>query len=160
MSNSILKAGYLRNVSILKAGYLRNVAVEYLQHWLLIPYSYGGSDFSGMDCSGVIIEVLKSVGILPHKFDDTAHGLYLKFKDKIVDRGYAGCLVFWFREGKARHVMMMVDDFHVMGACGGGGDTKTVKDAIRNDAFVKLRPINYRGDVYKICDPFLEVKED
>ena len=142
--------------SILKADYLRNIAVEYLQHWLLIPYSYGGSDFSGMDCSGIIIEVLKSVGILPHKLDDTAHGLYLKFKAKQVDRGYSGCLVFWFKEGKARHVMMMCDDFHVMGACGGTGETQTLKDAIRDDAFVKMRPIDHKGDIYKICDPFLD----
>jgi len=140
--------------SILKADFLRNIAVEYLQHWLLVPYSWGGNDFSGMDCSGIMVEVLKSVGILPHRWDDTAHGLYLKFKDNYKDKGYMGCLVFWFKNGKAYHVMMMVDDFHVMGASGGRSDTETTKDAIRDDAFIKMRPIDFMGDIYKICDPF------
>jgi len=111
-----------------------------------------------MDCSGLIIEVLKSVGILPNEFDDTAHGLYLRFKDKGIASGYAGCLAFWLKEGKAKHVEMLIDDSYVIGASGGGSKVKTIEDAIKYDAFVKMRPIGYRGDNYKICDPFL-VKE-
>jgi len=133
----------------------RELALKYLWHWLGTQYSYGGNDsIEGFDCSGMVIEVLQSVGILPHKFDDTAHGLYLKFKDNLVTAGYEGCLAFWFRNGKARHVMMVYDYGYVIGACGGGGDTRTTKDAIRDNAFVKLRPIGYNGDNYKICDPF------
>jgi len=120
----------------------RELALKYIWSWLGTPYSYGGDDFSSFDCSGMVIEVLQSVGILPHKFDDTAHGLYLKFKDNL------------FRNGKARHVMMIYEHGYVIGACGGGSDTKTTKDAIRDNAFVKMRPIGYNGDSYKICDPF------
>ena len=134
----------------------RELAVKYLWHWLGTPYSYGGDDFSSMDCSGIVIEILQSVGILPHQYDNTAHGLYLKYKDNLVegDKVRPGCLVFWFRNGKARHVMMIYSYGYVIGACGGGSDTKTTKDAIRDNAFVKLRPIGYDGDSYKICDPF------
>jgi len=145
--------------SILKADYLRNIAVEYLQHWLLTPYSWGGSDFSAIDCSGLMIEVLKSVGILPHIFDDTANGLYLRFKENIrkpPQMPILGCLIFWFRNGKAIHVEMTCDDYHVIGASGGGSRVKSISDAIRDDAFVKMRPIDYRGDIYKVCDPFLD----
>ena len=134
----------------------RELAVKYLWHWLGTPYSYGGDDFSSMDCSGIVIEVLQSVGILPHQYDNTAHGLYLKYKDNLVegDKVRPGCLVFWFRNGKARHVMMLYTYGYVIGACGGGSDTKTIKDAIRDNAFIKMRPIGYDGDSYKICDPF------
>jgi len=133
----------------------RELALRYLWHWLGTQYSFGGNDsLGGFDCSGMVIEVLQSVGILPHKFDDTAHGLYLRYKDNLVTAGYEGCLVFWFRNSKARHVMMVYDYGYVIGACGGGSDTKTTKDAIRNNAFVKMRPIGYNGDSYKICDPF------
>jgi hypothetical protein len=134
----------------------RELVVKYLWHWLGIQYSYGGDDaIEGWDCSGMVIEVLQSIGILPHKYDNTAHGLYLKFKDISIptEEGYAGCLAFWFKNGRARHVMMMCDEAHVIGACGGGGNTKTTKDAIRDNAFVKMRPITYAGDGYKICDP-------
>jgi len=147
------------NSDIIRQSYLRTQAVWYLKKWLLVPYSWGGSDFSGMDCSGLIIEVLKSVGILPHEFDDTAQGLYLRFKENIrkpPQMPIMGCLVFWFNNGKAVHVEMTYDDNHVIGASGGGSRVKSISDAIRDDAYVKLRPINYRGNAYKICDPFLD----
>jgi len=44
----------------------RELALKYLWHWLGIQYSYGGDDaIEGWDCSGMVIEVLQSVGILP-----------------------------------------------------------------------------------------------
>jgi len=135
----------------------RELALKYLWVWLGTQYSFGGNDsLEGFDCSGIVIEVLQSVGILPHKFDDTAHGLYLKYKDNLVegDDIRPGCLVFWFRDGRARHVMMIHSHGYVIGACGGGKETKTKKDAIRDDAFVKMRPISYNGDSYKVYDPF------
>ena len=134
----------------------RELALSYLWSWLLVPYSYGGNDFSSQDCSNAMIEVLQSVGILPHKFDETAQDLYIRYKDNLVegDKIRPGCLVFWFENGRARHVMMIYKHGYVIGACGGGKKTKTRNDAIRDNAFIKMRPIGYDGDSYKICDPF------
>ena len=134
----------------------RELALAYLWSWLLVPYSYGGNDFSSQDCSNAMIEVLQSVGILPHKFDETAHDLYIRYKSNLVegDKIRPGCLVFWFGNGRARHVMMLYAYGYVIGACGGGKKTKTRNDAIRDNAFIKMRPIGYDGDSYKICDPF------
>lgn len=86
----------------------------------------------------------------------TADSLYRKFKDKKRDKGSMGCLVFWSHPYKEKmiHIEMMVDDLHVVGASGGGSKTKTIADAIKHNAFVKMRPIYYRGFNYKICDPF------
>jgi len=136
---------------------LRKKAIKYLWHWLGTPYSWSGNDFSGWDCSGLQIEVLQAVGILSHGFDSTAHDLYLKFIDYKVDRPYAGCLVFWFRDGRAVHVEMLIDDSLVIGASGGGSSVKSLKDAIRQNAFVKMRPLKYRGENFKIIDPFLSL---
>ena len=55
---------------------------------------------------------------------------------------------------KIIHVEMMVDDPHVVGASGGGSKTRTIEDAIRDNAYVKQRPIGYRGDNYLVVDPF------
>ena len=135
----------------------RSRAVWYLKKFLLTPYLWGGDDFSGFDCSGLVIEVLQGVGTLPHGSDFTADQLYKRFEPSgITGQLRRGCLVFWFRNNKATHVEMLIDRKRTIGASGGGSATTTKDDAIRDNAFVKMRPIDYRGKSYKIVDPFKE----
>jgi len=140
---------------VLKSAYLRAKAVEYLQHFIGLPYRWGGDDpLAGFDCSGLVIEVLQAVGAIPHGLDFTAATLYEGFQDKAVIRGYAGCLVFWLSGEDIVLVEMMIDDLHTVGASGGGSGTLTVADAVRQNAFVKMRPVGYRGENFLIVDPF------
>jgi cell wall-associated NlpC family hydrolase len=144
---------------VLRAAYLRNMAVEYIWKFVGVPYRWGGDDpMAGFDCSGLVVEVLQAVGRLGHGRDYTAHDLWTIFKPFQVETGYAGCLVFWFDEkGRAKHVEMMIDNEFVIGASGGGSMTQTVEDAIKQNAFVKMRPLRYRGINFKIVDPFKEI---
>src|SRR3972149_3669813 len=81
---------------VLKSVYLRNKAVEYLQRFIGLPYLWGGDDpMSGFDCSGLIVEILQAVGILPHGSDFTADALYEKFQTKAIERGYAAFFFFF-----------------------------------------------------------------
>lgn len=141
------------------------LAANHIKLWLGIPYKWGGDDFSGFDCSGIIHEVLQAYGVEKRGFDSTAHDLYLIHKDNKIElqwRSHPGCLVFWFNNGKAIHVEMVVevvsDHIFVIGASGGGRDTKTKDKAIERNAYIKQNKINYRGDNYKIVDPFLVYK--
>ena len=88
----------------------------------------------------------------------TADNLYRWFNENRTLKPGPGKLVFWFsrdpRSNKAIHVEMMIDNYHTVGASGGGSATKTISDAIKHNAFVKMRPLNYRGTNFKICDPF------
>lgn len=138
------------------AAFIRDVAVRYLWTLLGLPYAWSGDDsVGGYDCSGLVMEILKAVGLENHKTDKTADQLWLKYSLTKVDFGCAGCLVFWFNaDGRAIHVEMMANDLHVIGASGGGSKTLTREDAIRHNAYVKLRPIGYRGMDFKIADPF------
>lgn len=140
----------------IKAAYLRAMAVDYGRAFLGVPYRWGGDDpMSGFDCSGFIVEVLQGVGIIPHGRDYSAHDLYTIFKWARVETGYAGCLAFWLDDsGRAVHVMLMVDNEHVIGASGGGSSTSTAEAAARDNAFIKLRPITYRQGTPTILDPF------
>lgn len=110
-----------------------------------MPYIWGGDDPSGFDCSGMVIEGLKSIGMLPLDSDYTANGLWGKFKYLETPQPEAGCLVFWFHDNdKAKHVAVCLDDEYCLTADGGGRHTITVDDAIEQNAFIKIRRIDHR----------------
>ena len=149
--------------SFLLESYYRAKAVEYIQHWIGTPYSWGGDDFSSFDCSGLVVEVLKSIGKFYDYEDYSADALYQKYKHNEVKKPFSGCLILWFnKEGKAVHVGMMVDEHFLVHASGGGSRVKTVSDAIDKNAYVMMREFKkvarYRkqsyGQDYKIVDPF------
>lgn len=120
------------------------------------PYRWGGDDtIIGFDCSGMCIEILKSVGILPRQGDWTANGLWEKFKDKPKKEPCSGCLAFWWNSAKTKivHVEYCLDDKHTIGASGGGSATVTREAAAKHNAFVKVRPIR-KHNLAGFLDPF------
>ena len=123
------------------------------------PYLWGGDDpMAGFDCSGLIMEVLQSVGMIKRGLDYSAAGLADIYRDHTVDTPKAGCLVFWCNSlGESFHVEMCIDKYYVVGASGGGRATDSLQDAIDQNAYVKMNPLNYRGSNYIIVDPFKEL---
>lgn len=135
---------------------LVELAVKYAWAHLGEPYRWAGDDpIQGFDCSGLVIEVLIAAGLLPHRYDTTAEGLHEKWEANTVPAAQAGCLVFWTNSlGRISHVEMAIDEGHTIGASGGGASTTDEEAAAQQNAFVKVRPIGYRGANYKIVDPF------
>lgn len=113
------------------------------------PYLYGGNGFSGRDCSGAMNYLLQAIGVLPHKMDLTSQGLYDYFKDKqakILPADPFGMLLFYGANPQAiNHVNMALNNLQTIGAEGGTPLTKTLEDAIKHDAFMKIKPQGYRG---------------
>lgn len=122
------------------------------------PYRWGGDDpVAGFDCSGMVVEILKSTGQLPRDGDWTAQSLFDLFKYQIVVVARSGCLVFWGQDLKSiTHIEMMIDDFRTIGASGGGSRTLTEQDAIRQNAYIKIRPLEGRKNPVSIVDPFVK----
>ena len=145
---------------------LRHFAVEYLLSWRGTPYRYGGDDFSGFDCSGIIHEVLQACGLEIRGFDCTADELYrMHSTKKVFSLPPLGSLVFWFRNNIAEHVEMVTRVIHnyvfTTGASGGGKNTgfkkdepEARKDAILHNAYVKTNEYLYRKQAFRIVDPF------
>jgi cell wall-associated NlpC family hydrolase len=107
----------------------------------------------GFDCSGLVVEVLKAVGILGPKEDLSAAGLYERFMEKSLFG--PGRLVFWRnKKGEISHVEMMLDEWFVVGASGGNEEVTNEEKAAERNAYVKMRPVDYRGPVFAVRDPF------
>lgn len=135
-----------------KRGFVVNLALRMYG----IPYRWGGDDpIAGLDCSGLIVELLQSVGILVIGGDWTAQALWERFRDRVVSKPNGGCLVFWESvSGYVRHVELCLDGELSIGASGGGSATNTLEDAVRQNAYVKIRPIQGRGKIKGYVDPF------
>lgn len=135
---------------------MREIALKVAWHFLGTPYRWGGDDsMSGWDCSGFIIECLKSVKILPRQGDWTAQGLWERFEGKQVDQPGPGCLIFWQNtSGRAIHVELCLNEDLSIGASGGGSKILTRKNAIKANAYVKIRPFRARPNIKGYVDPF------
>lgn len=136
----------------------RELALKVLEKQLGLPYIWGGNDpVSGFDCSGLMIEVLQSVGIIAEKKDYTAHGLKNLFPE--TDVLEPGNMVFWDwnGDGKIDHVEMIafLDDngeVFTVGASGGDSSTTTEAVASSQNAYIKQRPL--KSGYIAVSDPF------
>ncbi|MEW6015788.1 MAG: NlpC/P60 family protein [Candidatus Zixiibacteriota bacterium] len=121
-------------------------------------YLWGGDDpLAGFDCSGFVIEILRSAGKLPLDGDWTAAGLFEKFRKKEVLAPFSGCLVFYAGvNARIFHVEFCLSDKFSVGASGGDSTTDDIADAIKQNAYIKIRPIQRANFLMKFVDPFAE----
>lgn len=134
-----------------------NILVDYAMSFLGKPYRWGGDDpILGFDCSGLIQEILASVGEDPPG-DQTADSLYRYFKTRgnirDVVSAYPGDLAFYGTPKKITHVSFCLDHGRCIEAAGGNESTKTTADASRQNAYVRIRPIRTRKDLVNIIAP-------
>jgi cell wall-associated NlpC family hydrolase len=136
---------------------LREIFLSYADKMLRLPYAWGGDDpLKGFDCSGLVVECLKGVGVLPYTGDWTAHALFRVLAKNTVKKPYRGCLVFFGISFEAiRHVGICLNELIMIEAGGGDRSVKTKERAIEKNAYVRIRPINIRKDLIVTVDPFL-----
>lgn len=135
-------------------------AITYAMRFVGKWYKWGGDDPSGFDCSGLVVEILQAVGIIDRHKDYSAASLYDLFVDtSLVPK--AGRLVFYANaRGRIVHVEFCVSNKLTIGASGGNSKTLTEADAVRQNAFIKLRPLNYDRTIAGYGDPFAETKHE
>lgn len=125
----------------------RNYALAYLNSLVGTPYIWASKNPSnGLDCSGAYVVALEHAGLARpgarYKYGsaDLHKALQPTSNPKMGDA------VFYGKNGKVSHIMMIVGDGRVLGATGGGRNTKTIDDAHAANAAVKYKPLNYRPD--------------
>lgn len=133
----------------------RSTAVKYAWTHLNSFYKWGGDDPSGWDCSGLVQEILAAVGLDP-RGDQTADTLSIAFeKIDFYENGIQeGCLCFFGSAARVTHVGFSIGNGLMIEAGGGGSNTTSAAAAIRQNAYVRIRPISNRKDLVCVCDPF------
>lgn len=120
-----------------------------------LAYRWGGDDpIDGFDCSGLVQEILASVGLDP-KGDQTAQGLYDHFAP-ISEHGVLqlGTLLFFGKSTREiTHVAFALDQYRMLEAGAGGSKTLTRQDAITQNAYARIRPIDNRLDLVAALRP-------
>lgn len=137
------------------------IAVMAMQY-LNVPYQWGGSNYLGLDCSGLVLKVLHDVGVtLP---DMTANDLYnYCLKNGTQESMECGSLIFFGNEEKVSHVAISLGEVEgrwLMIEAGGAGSNSlkmTKKELAERDARVRIKPVSNRRDL--IASIYLPNKE-
>lgn len=130
-----------------------NLAMSFLNK----PYIWGGKNpVFGMDCSGLVCELLQSLGMLKGNDEHNAQSLCALFmKDsEEVNVPRFGSLIFYGREIQSiSHVGFGLNETQMIEAGGGGSSTVNMDIAEKTNAYVKIRPFNHRSDLVMILNP-------
>ena len=121
------------------------------------PYRWGGSNpLTGFDCSGMIVELLISQGVIAHATDYSSQSLYDRFSRSwpTPDLPSFGDLVFYGRGLTAiSHIGFCLGQGLMVEAGGGGSKTLTAEDAAKQGAWIRVRPVTYRRDLLEFLRP-------
>lgn len=126
--------------------------------YLNIPYIFGGKNpLVGEDCSGLVCEFLKALGVLGTNEELGSQQLYDKFKPmtsaQVREPAHTGSLVFYGKdESHIDHVAMFIDEKFIIEAGHGTSDTLTKDIAAQRGAYTRVRPYTYRTDFITILN--------
>lgn len=124
-----------------------------IQATLNVPYKWGGyNPVDGYDCSGFVQDMMSTVGLDPPG-DQTSNMLMDYYSKNGTEIGVPefGALIFFGRsKERATHVSIALNERSMVEAAGGGSKTKTLEDAKKHNAFVRITNINRRKDILKI----------
>ena len=140
-------------------GYMdaKSTALDYISSFIGVPYKWGGDDYSAMDCSGLVVEYLKCLGVIGELDDYNAQGIWDLLIRKRVIIPQKGDLVFFYKEHnpvlKITHVEILLNEEFSIGAMGGGPLTINEDKAIKQNAFIKVRRFKHKKNIMGYINP-------
>ncbi len=135
--------------------------LKYAKSQLGKPYIYGANGGGAYDCSGFVLEMLRSIGLIGRS-DMTAQQIYHHFNlpgnHQDLESTEQGDLVFYGKGlHKISHVAMVCEDedsfILIVEAGGGNASTATLNKARKQGAQIRIRPIDHRKDMIAILTP-------
>jgi len=134
------------------------ILMAYAESLLGTQYKWAGNNsIEGFDCSGLVVELLKSTGE-PLPFSDMSSQMLFNYYQSghgEWNRQQVGALAFYGESAtKVTHVAMFMDQYRIIEAGGGGNLVLTEEDAAAKGAVVRVRPYNYRKDLLAVIRPY------
>lgn len=132
----------------------KELLLAYALSFLGVPYRWGGNNpLTGLDCSGLVCEILKGHGVVPHSMDATSQQLFNMFGDSSVSP-QLGALAFYGKsKDEITHVAFCLNDRLIVEAGSGNHNVTDLSEAQAKGAVVRIRPLNYRRDLVSVLMP-------
>jgi len=133
-----------------------DVMVEYLMKFMGTPYIWmGNNPLHGFDCSGLVCEGLRSIGLIRRAEDLNSQMLHNKWPvAKRTVPPQRGDLLFFGKDSEQITHVAIAYSGGLMIEAGGGDSRSTTKEiAAMQNAFVRIRPISFRGDLVGTSRP-------
>lgn len=120
--------------------------INYASRFLGTPYIYGGNTpHRGLDCSGLIMEVLKAFCVVHSRDDMTAQQIYqrlLRDNKNTAPQIEVGQILFFGRStSEITHTGIAISTKRMIEAGGGGANVVSAEMADKFGAFVRIRQI-------------------
>jgi len=136
----------------------KEILKTYALSFVGLPYLWGGdTPMKGFDCSGFVLEILRSQGLWG-KEDSTSQNLFWYFVNLgptyLTQVPEFGSLLFFGSDAKGiSHVTMALNQTTMLEA--GGGDSTVIdrETAVKKAAFIRVRPIANRADLRGVFNP-------
>jgi cell wall-associated NlpC family hydrolase len=129
--------------------------IDYAKSFIGKPYIWGGEGPTGFDCSGLVQEILRSVGEDP-KGDQTAQAIhdYFLINGAVTSKCLPGALCFYGKSNLSiTHIAFAIDYYRIVEAGGGDSTCTSEQSANKKSAMVRMRPHNFRKDLQAMIIP-------
>lgn len=131
------------------------VLYDYAISFYHTPFMWKGkSVLEGMDSASLVIEILKSAGLLFGSFDGNAQHLYNMLVDESHDNEKKlGSVSFYGRDrSQIYHCGFMLTKESMIEMGNGSSKIVTFEDAIIKNSRARLMPYDYRSDLIEVIN--------
>lgn len=129
------------------------ILYDYAISYYHTPFRWKGkSILEGLDSASLVIDILKSAGLLFPSFDGNAQHLFNMLSDEYHDDlQKIGAIAFYGKSSsKIYHCGFMLNDTMMIEMGNGNSNIETIEEAISNNSKARLMIYNYRSDLIKI----------